>query len=108
MKFETARWMPAMSRRGIQVLTSVVVTIAAAVALLLRAIPDLWVALEVDPMSAKTHAKAARVLIATWPSLDEHTRTHSGEIIDRAINLNRGNQFLKDAAASLGISRGRS
>ena len=70
------------------------------------ALPELRLALELGPMSARTHAHVAQFLMAAWPVLDEAQRSESEPIIERAARMNRADTELRQKWALIGGDRG--
>ncbi len=59
-----------------------------------RALGELQAGLRLGPMNADLHAQVARLLIASWPVLDEAERQAAGAVIERAVEMNRGDPSL--------------
>jgi hypothetical protein len=68
---------------------------------LTRALAELHAALALSPMSASTHADAARVLLAAWPVLDDPSRAAAGPIIERAQRMNPADPELRGATLAM-------
>ena len=59
------------------------------------ALPEINRALELNPMSAATHARAGRFLIASWPYLDARQRVIAERVISRALRMNPSDRLLR-------------
>lgn len=73
-------------------------------ACVMGAIPQLWDAIEVSPMSATAHLRVANVLMRGWGLFDEKTRELSVPVIKRAVQLNRDDEIFTRHAAELGVT----
>jgi hypothetical protein len=62
-----------------------------------KAMPQFRAALQLNPMSAATHASVVRVLVSSWPLLDAPARVEATSIIARAVVLNPGDRDLATA-----------
>ncbi|MFQ5890498.1 MAG: O-antigen ligase family protein [Gemmatimonadota bacterium] len=69
------------------------------------ALAELRLALELAPMSATMHARAAELLVAVWPALEEDARARFGPILDRAAEMNPENADLRDGIAVMRIGK---
>jgi hypothetical protein len=63
--------------------------------------PQFRAALQLNPMSATTHAKVARLLITAWPLLGETERAEAARIIQRAKEMHPDDQGLFDEALAM-------
>ena len=52
-------------------------------------------------MNADLHAQVARLLIASWPVLDEAERQAAGPVIERAVEMNREDPGLAGTWAAI-------
>lgn len=59
---------------------------------------DFTRALQLNPMSAATHAKVARFYLRAWPLLDRPARVEALRIIEKAARMNWADEDLKRAA----------
>jgi hypothetical protein len=66
-----------------------------------EALPEVHLALELNPMSAAMHAQVARFLMAAWPVLDANQRFEAEPIIERAARMNRGDRGLQERWAKI-------
>jgi O-antigen ligase len=67
------------------------------------AVAELTAAVEVNPMSAMTHGKAAKLYLAAWPMLKEEARSRAGDVIRVALSSPRRDSDLLDAAVRRGF-----
>jgi hypothetical protein len=67
------------------------------------AVAELAAAVEVNPMSAKTHEKAARLYLTAWPLLKEEERALASDVIRVALTSPRRDPDLLEAAVLRGF-----
>jgi O-antigen ligase len=63
--------------------------------------PEFVLALELNPLSATTHAHVAAILLAAWPGMNDTQRSGARPIIERAVKLNSADPALKQQWAAV-------
>jgi hypothetical protein len=72
------------------------------------ALPELRAAVDLNPMSAKTHAQTARVLLAAWQVLDPEQQAEARLLVDKAIAMNAQDRDLQEQARLIARAGGTS